>query len=38
MFDWDPMKNKIILADNKDVMKDIIFQYIEKNVEWFKSL
>ena len=23
MFDWDSMKNKIILADNKDVMKDI---------------
>ena len=23
MFNWDSMKNKIILADNKDVMKDI---------------
>ena len=23
MFDWDSMKNKIILADNKDIMKDI---------------
>ena len=29
MFDWDSMKNKIILADNKDVMKDIPDKYFE---------
>ena len=29
MFDWDSMKNKIILADNKDVMKDIPDKFFE---------
>jgi len=29
MFDWDSMKNKIILADNKDVMEDIPDKYFE---------
>ena len=29
MFDWDSMKNKIILADNKDIMKDIPDKFFE---------
>ena len=29
MFDWNEMKNKIILADNKDIMKDIPDKYFE---------
>ena len=29
MFDWDSMKNKIILADNKDIMKDIPDKYFD---------
>ena len=29
MFDWDSMKNKIILADNKDVIKDIPDKFFE---------
>lgn len=29
MFNWDSMKNKIILADNKDVMKDIPDKFFE---------
>jgi hypothetical protein len=29
MFNWNEMKNKIILADNKDVMKDIPDKFFE---------
>ena len=29
MFDWNEMKNKIILADNKDIMKDIPDKFFE---------
>ena len=32
MFDWDSMKNKIILADNKDVMKDIPDKFFELGI------
>lgn len=29
MFNWEEMKNNIILSDNKDIMKDIPDKYFE---------